>query len=258
MTEQFAADVLICGAGATGLTLAIDLARRGISFRLIEKMDDPFRGSRGKGIQPRTQEIFEDLGILNRVVAAGGFYPRQREHHDDGSFTNSDFIENVEPTVAEPYHLPLMVPQFLTEGAMRERLVELGHRPEFGCELVGFEQDADGVTARLAGKAGEVSIRVRWLVGADGGRSLVRHMLDIGFPGKTLGVRAIVADVTLTGLSRDLWHRFGDGDMVRQIALCPLAGTDLVPDSGPDPAGRRGRPFRPGIDRAGGRAKRPQ
>src|SRR6185312_1372462 len=75
MTEQFTADVLICGAGAAGLTLAIDLARRRVPFRLIEKMNDPFRGSRGKGIQPRTQEIFEDLGILDRAVAAGGVYP---------------------------------------------------------------------------------------------------------------------------------------------------------------------------------------
>ncbi|MDH0117932.1 FAD-dependent monooxygenase, partial [Rhizobium pusense] len=59
MTNNFAADVLICGAGAAGLTLAIDLARRNVSFRLIEKMPEPFRGSRGKGIQPRTQEVFE-------------------------------------------------------------------------------------------------------------------------------------------------------------------------------------------------------
>ena len=71
MTNDFAVDVLICGAGAAGLTLAIDLARRGVRFRLIEKLDDPFRGSRGKGIQPRTQEVFEDLGILNRIVSVG-------------------------------------------------------------------------------------------------------------------------------------------------------------------------------------------
>ena len=77
MTNEFTADVLICGAGAAGLTLAIELARRGVSFRLIEKMDSAFRGSRGKGIQPRTQEIFEDLGIIDRLVAVGGLYPQQ-------------------------------------------------------------------------------------------------------------------------------------------------------------------------------------
>jgi 2-polyprenyl-6-methoxyphenol hydroxylase-like FAD-dependent oxidoreductase len=232
---DFAAEVLICGAGAAGLTLAIDLARRGISFRLIEKMDDPFRGSRGKGIQPRTQEVFEDLGILDRIVAAGGIYPKQREYRADGSFSDSNVVEHEEPTPAEPFHIPLMVPQFLTEAVMRERLAELGHRPDFGCTLVGFEQHADGVMARLAGKAGEESIRVRWLVGADGGRSFVRHALDIGFPGKTLGVRAVVADVTLTGLGRDVWHRFSEGDMERQISLCPLAGTGLFQLQGPIP-----------------------
>ena len=235
MTEQFAADVLICGAGAAGLALAIDLARRGISFRLIEKMEGPFRGSRGKGIQPRTQEIFEDLGILDRVVAAGGLYPPERRYRDDGSFTESDITEHEDPTPAEPYHLPLMIPQFLTEKVMRERLLELGHRPQFGCELVGFEQDPSGVTARLSGKAGEETLRVRWLVGADGGRSFVRHAVDIDFPGKTLGVRAIVADVILTGLTRDAWHRFNDGDMSRQIMFCPLAGTEMFQIQGPIP-----------------------
>lgn len=235
MKEQLAVDVLICGAGAAGLTLAIDLARRGLSFRLIEKADQPFHGSRGKGIQPRTQEIFEDLGILDRIVAVGGVYPTERRYRDDGSYSDSDVMVHQDPTAAEPYQLPLMVPQFLTERVMRERLLELGHSPEFGCELVGFEQDPEGVTARLVGKADEETLRARWLIGADGGRSFVRHALNVGFPGKTLGVRALVADVELTGLSRDGWHRFGEVDMQRQIALCPLAGTDLFQIQGPIP-----------------------
>ena len=57
MANEFAADVLVCGAGAAGLTLALELARRGISFRVIDKAVEPFPGSRGKGIQPRTQEV---------------------------------------------------------------------------------------------------------------------------------------------------------------------------------------------------------
>ncbi|MFZ6673209.1 FAD-dependent oxidoreductase [Undibacterium sp. Xuan67W] len=235
MKEKFAINVLICGAGAAGLTLAIDLARRGISFRLIDKIDHPFHGSRGKGIQPRTQEIFEDLGFLNRISAVGGPYPLERRYRSDGSYIDSHIMEYEVPTPAEPYHFPLMLPQFMTEAVMRERLVELGHRPEFGCELLGFEQDTDGVTARIAGKSGEEVVRVRWLVGTDGGRSFVRHALGIDFPGKTLGVRAVVADVTLTGLTRDVWHRFGDGDMAKQILFCPLAGTGLFQIQGPIP-----------------------
>jgi 2-polyprenyl-6-methoxyphenol hydroxylase-like FAD-dependent oxidoreductase len=235
MTKQFTADVLICGAGAAGLTLAIDLARRGVSFRLIEKKEGPFHGSRGKGIQPRTQEIFEDLGILDRIVAAGGPYPPQREYRADGSFIESELVEHIDPTPAEPYHTPLMIPQFLTEGVMRERLLELGHRVEFGCELVALAQDQDGVTARLSGAAGDETISVRYLVGADGGRSFVRHALNIGFEGKTLGVRAVVADIVLTGLDRTAWHRFNDGAMDRQMALCPLAGTELFQLQAPIP-----------------------
>ena len=235
MAENLAPEVLICGAGAAGLTLAIDLARRGVSFRLIEKMDDPFRGSRGKGIQPRTQEIFEDLGIINRIVAIGGLYPPQREYRDDGGYTDSDVIAHQAPTPAEPYHIPLLTPQFLTERVMRERLRELGQRPEFGCELIGLEQDRDGVTARLVGKTGEEEIRVRHLIGADGGRSFVRHALDIAFPGKTLGVRAVVADVLLAGLGRDAWHRFNEGSMDQQMSLCPLAGTEMFQLQAPIP-----------------------
>jgi 2-polyprenyl-6-methoxyphenol hydroxylase-like FAD-dependent oxidoreductase len=198
-----------------------------VSFRLLDKMDEPFRGSRGKGIQPRTQEIFEDLDIIDRVVVAGGVYPPQREYRDDGSYVESDVVEHASPTPAEPYRLPLLVPQFLTESVMRERLAELGHRVEYGCELVGVEQDQDCVTARIAAQAGDQTVHARYLVGADGGRSFVRAALGIGFPGKTLGVRAVVADVFLTGLERDAWHRFNEGSMERQLSLCPLAGTDL-------------------------------
>ena len=69
MAQESTTDVLICGAGAAGLGLAIDLARRGVDFRLIDKAEAPFRGSRGKGIQPRSQEVFEDYGILDRLFA---------------------------------------------------------------------------------------------------------------------------------------------------------------------------------------------
>jgi 2-polyprenyl-6-methoxyphenol hydroxylase-like FAD-dependent oxidoreductase len=150
-------------------------------------------------------------------------------------YIESDVIEHQDPTPAEPYHIPLMVPQFLTERMMRERLLELGHCVKFGCELVALEQDEDSVTARLAGKAGEEICRVRYLIGADGGRSLVRHVVNIGFPGKTLGVRAVVADVVLTGLEREAWHRFHEGSMDRQMSLCPLGGTELFQLQAPIP-----------------------
>jgi 2-polyprenyl-6-methoxyphenol hydroxylase-like FAD-dependent oxidoreductase len=214
-------DVLICGAGAAGLALAIDLARRGVNFRLIEKAEAPFKGSRGKGIQPRSQEVFEDFGILDRLFEAGGVYPPIRQYKPDGSFEDAPLGDAPGPSSAEPYGTPLMVPQFLNEGVMRERLAELGHQPEFGREIAGLTQDADGVTAQI----GSEFVRVRYLVGTDGGRSFVRHAFGIDFPGETLGVRAIVTDVELNGLSRDVWHRYGSG--AGQVSLCPLAGTQL-------------------------------
>lgn len=228
-------DVLICGAGAAGLTLAIDLARRGVSFRLIEKREAPFHGSRGKGIQPRTLELLDDLGLVERIVAAGGPYPVQRIHHADGSHVDSELVEQAEPTPSEPYAQPLMLPQFLTERLLRERLAEWGRQPDFGCELIGFQLGDDAVIATLAGPDGTETVRARYLVGTDGGRSLVRQQLGIGFPGKTLPVRAIVADVALQGLARDAWHRFQEGSMERQIGICPLVGTDLFQIQAPIP-----------------------
>lgn len=228
-------DVLICGAGASGLTLALELARRGVSFRLIEKMETPFAGSRGKGIQPRTQEVFEDLGILDRLLAVSGLYPPSRLYNADGTHTDSEIVENRPPTPSEPYHIALMAPQFLTERVMRQRLAELGVAPEYGHELTAFDQDSDGVTAKVMREGGEEVVRARYLVGADGGRSFIRQTLDIGFPGNTLGLRAIVADVVMSGLGRDAWHRFNEGAMGGQISLCPLAGTSLFQLQAPIP-----------------------
>jgi 2-polyprenyl-6-methoxyphenol hydroxylase-like FAD-dependent oxidoreductase len=227
-------DVLICGAGAAGLTLAIDLAGRGVAFRLIEKMEAPFHGSRGKGLQPRTLEVFDDLGIADRIHALGGPYPPQRAYRDDGSHADTPMPADAVATPTEPYGVPWMLPQFLTERVMRDRLAELGHRVQFGCELVALQQDAQGVTATLSAAGGQETVHARYLIGADGGRSFVRQALGIGFPGKTLDIRGMVADVTLRGLDRDAWHRFGDGSP-RQLGICPLSGTDLFQIQAPVP-----------------------
>lgn len=220
-------DVLICGAGAAGLTLAIDLARRGVTFRLIDKLPSPFEGSRGKGIQPRSMEVFEDLGVLADLQAAGGPYPTMRVYRDDGGHSDESVVGEAVPTPAEPWSMPWMCPQSVTERILRDRLAALGGQVDYACELVDFELRNDAVVATLAGARGKETMRVRYLVGGDGGRSFVRQALGIDFPGKSLGVRGLVADVTLHGLARDAWHRFGGQATARQIGICPLAGTDL-------------------------------
>jgi hypothetical protein len=134
-----------------------------------------------------------------------------------------------------PYFAALMSPQFVTEGVMRERLAELGHHVEFGATLIDFEHGDGGVSAHLRSSRGDEVISARYLIGADGGRSSIRNALGIDFPGKTLGVRAIVADVGLSGLDRTAWHQFNDGDMERLVMICPLAGTALFQVQAPIP-----------------------
>ena len=226
-------DVIICGAGPAGLTLAIDLARRGVDFLLIDKAAHPFIGSRGKGIQPRSQEVFEDLGVIDRIVAAGGEFPLQRTYTDAGPVDRA-VVDLPGPTPAEPYQIPLLVPQFLTERVLRDRLTELGHAPVYDHELVGVDQDADSVTARIATPSGQRTVQARYLVGADGGSSFVRRAMDIDFPGKTLGVRAIAADVFVDGITADFWHTWAPGSP-GQVSLCPLYGTDMFSLQGPVP-----------------------
>jgi 2-polyprenyl-6-methoxyphenol hydroxylase-like FAD-dependent oxidoreductase len=79
---MYETNVLIVGAGPTGLTLAIELARRSIAFRLVDAAEIPFAGSRGKGIQPRTLEVFHDLGIIEKILNTGMPYPELRVHQD--------------------------------------------------------------------------------------------------------------------------------------------------------------------------------
>jgi len=227
-------DVLICGAGPTGLTLAIELARRSIPFRLIDKAPAPFVGSRGKGLQPRTLEVFEQMGVADRILAVGGPYPPARTYAADGTFAETLFDERRPPNPAEPYGQIAMLPQFLTEGVLRDRLMELGHAVEFGAEIVRIQQTTGEVKAHIRTHKGTHTVKARYLVGADGGKSFVRQVLKVGFPGESLGFQAIVADLHLDGLDRDAWHRWGSGPA--SLALCPLAGTDLFQLQAPIPA----------------------
>jgi len=214
--------VLIVGAGPTGLTLAGDLARRGTDFRVIEK-ERP-AGSRGKGLQPRTLEVFDDLGVLDAVRAAGAPYPPLRSYAGGEVVWEGRMHEPREPTPEVPYPTVLMLPQWRTEQILRDRLAELGGRVETG-ELVDFAQDDDGVTATLAG--GE-RIRAAYLVGADGGRSVVRKRLGVGFAGETHeSERMLIADVRTDDLDRDHWHLWADvASRTLRFGMAPLPGTE--------------------------------
>ncbi|AXK35728.1 pentachlorophenol monooxygenase [Streptomyces armeniacus] len=234
--------VLIVGAGPTGLTLAVDLARRGVPALLVERADGLFPGSRGKGLQPRTLEVFDDLGVIDRVLAAGGPYPRVMTWEDDRQLGEHDMaVRSPGPVPGVPYPEGVMLPQWRTQRVLYEGLRELGGDVLFGTALTELAQDESGVTARLGN--GE-SVRSRWLVAADGGRSTVRGLLGIGMTGETVATEPmLVADARVEGLSREHWHMWpkapGGG-----IALCPLAGTDQFQISAK--LGENGHPGGPG------------
>ncbi|GHF16668.1 FAD-dependent monooxygenase [Streptomyces morookaense] len=221
-------EVLIAGAGPTGLVLAIELQRRGIRHRLVERAERGFPGSRGMGIQPRTQEVFDDLGVIGAITAAGGPCPPVQTWEGPERIRTWDLVERAEPSPAVPYPEILMVPQWRTVEELYARLEELGGTADFSTGLADFTQDADGVTATLLGADGSAeTVRAAYLVGTDGGRSTVRRALGTAFAGEQVDeTAALIVDLTLEGeLDRDHWHMWPaaeDGF----IALRGLEGTE--------------------------------
>ncbi|WP_033280185.1 FAD-dependent oxidoreductase [Streptomyces sp. NRRL F-525] len=217
-------DVLIVGAGPTGLALGIDLARRGVDALVVEKADALFPGSRGKGIQPRTMEVFDDLGVIDAILARGGAYPVGAVWQDGRKVGEHQMFD---PSVTDPdtpYGAPWMVPQWRTQEILSARLRELGGTVAFGREVTGFTQDETGVTV---GFASGTAVRARYVVAADGGRSVVRRTLGIGMTGETVDPNPmLVADVRITGLDRDNVHVFPPRGDDGFLAVFPLAGTE--------------------------------
>ena len=216
-------DVLVVGAGPTGLTLALDLARRGVRVRVVDKADRFSLGSRGDGIQPRTLEVFEDLGVLDEVISAGMPPPVTRIYDGDRVVWERRMVEPVAPRPDVPYPNVWFVPQWRTEQILRSRLAGHGVEVVLNTGLAGFEQDQDGVTARL--ERGR-TLRAAYLVGADGGRSTVRRQLAVPFVGETHDdITMLLADVRVDGLD----HEYGHGWMLEghtYFGFTPLAGGD--------------------------------
>ncbi|MEU5125713.1 FAD-dependent monooxygenase [Streptomyces mobaraensis] len=243
VTPADAPEVLIVGAGPSGLVLACVLAEQGVPFRLVDAGEQGFVGSRGKGIQPRTLELLGTLGVVDRFLADGGPAPMMSSWRDGEMVAEWDMFTRVEPTPDAPYGQPLLLPQWRTQELLRERLGELGGRVEFGTRLTGLAQDADGVTAHLETADGASStVRASWLVGTDGGRSTVRTLLGTPFTGETVDpTPMLVADVHLEGLPRTHWHTWPDHP-AGMVGICPLHATDAFQliaafrDGEPDPS----------------------
>src|SRR5229473_5049996 len=218
--------VLIVGAGPTGLTLACDLARRKVSFRIVDKTPEYFAGSRGKGLQPRSLEVLDDLGVVDQVLANGRFHLPFRGYDGATVLGDHDMHAGRVPTPDMPYASPLIIPQWRVEEILRNRLAEQGARVELATEVTGFEQNGDGVTATLVHSGAPEQAFARYMVGADGGHSHVRKELGVGFEGDTWkNERMLVGDVRVDGLDREHWHSWPK-HAAGWVALCPLPSTD--------------------------------
>ncbi|MFJ2787388.1 MULTISPECIES: rifampin monooxygenase [unclassified Streptomyces] len=179
-------DVIIAGAGPTGLMLAGELRLHGVDVLVLDKETEPTLQSRAQGLHVRSIEVMEQRGLLGRFLAEG------REIRAGGFFAglSTSWPEHLD--TAHSY--VLAIPQTVTERLLAEHAVETGAEIRRGHELVGLEQDAEGVTVELADGT---RLRARHLVGCDGGRSTVRALLGVGFPGEPSRVETLLGEMAL-------------------------------------------------------------
>ena len=184
-------DVLIVGAGPTGLTLAASLVKRGIATTVVDRQAGGANTSRAAVVNARSLEVLEDLDVARRLVKEGVQAPLFSIRDRARTLIPIDFS-----TLPTEYPYSLMVPQSTTERLLLDRLVELGGSVVRPKTLTSIEQDTNGVTASF--DDGDV-IRARYAVGADGIHSTVREQAGIGFHGGAYDESFILADVRLGG-----------------------------------------------------------
>ncbi|HEX4224254.1 MAG TPA: FAD-dependent monooxygenase [Pseudonocardiaceae bacterium] len=209
-------NVLIVGAGPTGLTLAIELASRGVAVRVIDKSPEHFPGSRGKGLAPRSREVFDNLGIQDQVQRSGWEHLAYRRWANGELLSDSD--KTPDPAAGIPYATGILIAQWRVEEILREKLAEYDVIVNLGSELTEFTQSVDAVTATLG--TGE-EIVADYLVGCDGGRSTVRKSVNVGFEGESGPQAMLIGDVLVEGLEPDAWYMWSDSTK-GFVALCPF------------------------------------
>ncbi|WP_051326274.1 FAD-dependent monooxygenase [Glycomyces tenuis] len=240
MEPPVTTDVLIAGAGPVGLTLACDLARRGVDVRIIDRAAAHPVGTRARGVRARTQEVFEDLGVLDRLTEHAEAPLPTRFYDADGNVVREAVMYDAPPIPGAPYPGSLMVGQQCTEAALRERLASLGPRVELGRELIDLAQDRDQVTATVRSGGRRDDLRARYLVGCDGGGSTVRRLAGISFLGETWErQRMLFGNLRVDGLDDSVAHMWaqGPGGMLT-LAPMPKSGTWFFTAPLPEGGGR--------------------
>jgi 2-polyprenyl-6-methoxyphenol hydroxylase-like FAD-dependent oxidoreductase len=180
-------DVTVVGGGPTGVMLASELRLQGVRVLVLDKEAEPTKVVRGLGLHARTVEVLDQRGLLDQFLPLGKQYPV------GGFFAG---ISKPAPGGLDTtYPYVLGIPQPTTERLLTEHAINLGIEIRRSCELVGLSQDDDGVTAELADGT---RLRSRYLVGCDGGRSTVRKLLGVGFPGEPATRETLLGEVELT------------------------------------------------------------
>jgi 2-polyprenyl-6-methoxyphenol hydroxylase-like FAD-dependent oxidoreductase len=186
-------DVIVVGGGPTGLMLASELRLHDVHALVLDKDAEPTRVVRSLGLFARSIEVLDQRGLLDRFLALGKQYPIR------GSFAGIDKPAPDGLDTAHPYVLG--IPQTITDRLLAEHAAEVGAEIRRGGELVGLSHDEDGVTVELADGT---QLRSRYVVGCDGGRSTVRKLLGVDFPGQPATSEWLLGEMDVTVPSEEL------------------------------------------------------
>src|SRR5205823_6465129 len=182
-------DVLIVGAGPTGLLLAGDLAAAGVACTVLERRGEESNLTRAFAVHARTLEILDARGIADELIGTGQRVPELM------------LLGNVRVDLSRlPSRFPylLVTPQYQTERLLAERARKAGAEIIHGAEVTGLRQDADGVDVEVRMSTGTITRRASYVVGTDGIGSVVRKALHLPFPGRSAVQSVMLADVRLT------------------------------------------------------------
>jgi 2-polyprenyl-6-methoxyphenol hydroxylase-like FAD-dependent oxidoreductase len=238
-------DVLVVGAGPTGLALAAQLAAFGATTRVVDRRSLPGRESRALVVQPRTLEVLRPVGVTQALLDRGDQAARVRLHLDGRDLAMPLLDVDAGDT---SYPFLLVLRQAEIEAALMAHLAAQGLSVEWGAQLVSYRSDEAGVVGALRYSSGQTAlVRARYLVGCDGADSTVRRQAGVAFTGGDYRRSVLLADIDVDGdLAGQAAHVFAPQQRAR-------TRRDIGGPSGTSTAGLPGPPYREGrTDRLAG------